>query len=127
MAAVVPLSSLHSTEPPNLYVVPAPERRPDVVYRRRRLGAALLAVVVLVALVLAVRLAAAALGGVSASAPEAPLSPVPAHVVQPGDTLWSVAEALTPPGDDVRVTVDRLQRAHGSAALQVGQRLVLPT
>jgi LysM repeat protein len=127
MAAVVPLSSVRLTEPPNLYVVPAPEAPPVAVYRRRRFVAALLAATMLVALVLAVRLAAAALGGVAASAPEAPLSPAPAHVVQPGDTLWSVADALTPPGRDVRITVDRLERTHGSAALQVGQRLALPT
>jgi hypothetical protein len=44
------------------------------------------------------------------------------YVVQPGDTLWSVAKKVAP-GHDVRATVDRLVSLNGSAALRVGQRL----
>jgi LysM repeat protein len=46
------------------------------------------------------------------------------YVVQPGDTLWSIARELTPTGD-IRAEVDRLQDLNGTAALQVGQRLRL--
>ncbi len=45
-------------------------------------------------------------------------------VVQPGDTLWSIAEDIDPDGD-VRATVDRLADRNGGAALTVGQRLVV--
>ena len=55
-------------------------------------------------------------GSASASVP---------HVVQPGETLWTIARALQPRGD-VRPLVDRLAKAHGGAALQVGDRIPLP-
>ena len=48
------------------------------------------------------------------------------YVVQPGDTLWAIAERFTPEGIDVRHTVDRLSDAAGGALLQPGQRIVLP-
>jgi LysM repeat protein len=47
------------------------------------------------------------------------------HIVQPGDTLWSIARRLQPEGD-LRPLVDRLAMAHGGAALQVGERIGLP-
>ncbi len=46
------------------------------------------------------------------------------HVVQPGDTLWSIAGRLDTDGD-VRDTVDRLAARNGGSAITVGQRLVL--
>lgn len=45
-------------------------------------------------------------------------------VVQPGDTLWSIAKALDPDGD-LRATVDRLADRNGGSTLTVGQRLVI--
>jgi nucleoid-associated protein YgaU len=48
------------------------------------------------------------------------------HIVQPGDTVWTIARALAEPGDDVRELVDRVVDANGGAALEVGQRLALP-
>ncbi|MFN3217568.1 MAG: LysM peptidoglycan-binding domain-containing protein [Acidimicrobiales bacterium] len=45
-------------------------------------------------------------------------------VVQPGDTLWSIAEDLDPDGD-LRATVDRLADRNGGSTLTVGQRLVV--
>lgn len=48
-------------------------------------------------------------------------------VVQPGDTLWSIASAHYP-SDDVRVRVDDIERANGlhSPVIEVGQTLQLP-
>jgi LysM repeat protein len=52
---------------------------------------------------------------------------VAAHVwvVQPGDTLWGIAQRLEP-GADVRPLVDVLSREVHGRPLQVGQRLTLP-
>jgi nucleoid-associated protein YgaU len=49
------------------------------------------------------------------------------HVVRTGDTLWSIATAHYA-GDDPREAVWRIRRANGldAAALQPGQRLLLP-
>ena len=48
-------------------------------------------------------------------------------VVEPGDTLWSIASAHYP-ADDVRVSVDDIEQANGlpGPAIQVGQSLRLP-
>jgi LysM repeat protein len=46
------------------------------------------------------------------------------HVVQPGDTLWSIA-AVVAPGSDPRPIVDELARRSGGAGLQPGQRIAL--
>ncbi len=48
-------------------------------------------------------------------------------VVQPGDTLWSIASAHYP-GDDVRVRVDDIERLNGlhSPLIEAGQTLRLP-
>jgi LysM repeat protein len=47
------------------------------------------------------------------------------YVVQPGDTLWSVAARLDR-GGDLRDTVQALAAANGGSAITAGQRLVLP-
>jgi Tfp pilus assembly protein FimV len=44
------------------------------------------------------------------------------YVVQPGDTVWSIARRLDPQGD-VRATVDALVERHGSASVEIGDRL----
>lgn len=46
------------------------------------------------------------------------------YIVQPGDTLWTVAAALDSTGD-VRDTVDQLADLNGGSALTVGQRLII--
>ena len=46
-------------------------------------------------------------------------------VVQPGDTLWSIATWLDP-GADTRRLVDQLSGLAGSTVLRPGQRLVIP-
>jgi len=104
-------------------------RVPASVYARRRLGALLLAVVVVAVLSFAVRLVPGTLGGVPSRAPErvpALASPDASLVVvvQPGDTLWTIARRLAP-GADPRALVDRIAATNGGAALFVGQRLVV--
>ena len=93
------------------------------VYRRRRLGA-----LIIIGLLVAVGLSV-----MSAPSSGASRSPLPAagtdaaveYVVQPGDTLWSIAAEIAPDADR-RIVVDRLAGANGGVDLQVGQRLVLP-
>ena len=76
-------------------------------FRRRRLVAAALAVGVL----LAARVLLAGLGGGPLASEPPASSPAPialtTYVVQPGDTVWSIARSLLPEGD-VRPLVDRL-------------------
>jgi LysM repeat protein len=47
-----------------------------------------------------------------------------AYIVQPGDTLWSIASSLTDGG--IRDYVAELISLNGGASIDVGQRLVLP-
>ncbi len=71
------------------------------------------------------RQAGAALGGVSLATPERhpPVgSPYVVHVVQPGDTLWSIAEALAPDRDP-REVVDLLRDARDSDTLVPGETI----
>lgn len=78
---------------------------PAAVYRRRRVVAALLVVGLLVGLGL----------GLTALIPDAP--PMPAAtttaMLAPGDTLWDVAVAVTPPGGDPRVTLEQIRELNG--------------
>ncbi len=97
----------------------------QAIYRRRRLAAvALLVLTTSVVLLLASAvLARSAGGGTPTSAAGTSSSAV--HIVQPGETLWSIARSIAPE-TDARLLVDRLVAANGGAALQVGQRLQLP-
>lgn len=75
-------------------------------------------------------LAAFSLGRVSGSVAVAGDTAPPAHeevVVQPGDTLWSLAREVAP-GRDPRPVVDALRRLNEleGAGLTAGQRLLLP-
>jgi Tfp pilus assembly protein FimV len=99
---------------------PAVSHHPVYVARRRRV------VVLSVASVLAgLALFAVMLGRVPASGSERhPVSPI-THVVQPGETLWSIAQRVHP-GGDVASYVDRLVRANGGNTIQVGQQIVVP-
>jgi len=97
-------------------------------YRRRRLAVALLALGVVV---VAAR-AGVALGGSPLAAPERrpassalPAGGAASVVVEPGDTLWSIATRLAP-ADDPRPLVDELSDARGGAPLQPGERVRLP-
>ena len=96
------------------------------VVRRRRIVLATLSAGMLVALALpwggAGRPPLATPGPVLAGAT---VSPHAIYVVQPGDTMWSIAERLAP-GGDPRPVVAELESQMGSDTLQPGQRLRLP-
>ncbi|MGK2947482.1 MAG: LysM peptidoglycan-binding domain-containing protein [Acidimicrobiales bacterium] len=96
-------------------------------YRRRRLVAALVALALLAATLLLASAAVAGIAGGDPSSAAGESSPTASAtvVVQPGDTLWTIA-AATQPEVDVRVAVDRLVALNGSGPLVVGQELVLP-
>jgi hypothetical protein len=104
----------------------APGRQAQqAVYQRRRIVAVALAGLLVAAVLLLASAAMARPAGGGAPASAAGSSAPAIHIVQPGDTLWSIARQLDP-GADVRLTVDRLVDLNGGAPLQVGQRLLLP-
>ena len=82
---------------------------------------------------LRLRRAALALGAVLlvgialASAVHGDTRPATTIVVQPGDTVWSIASEHYP-GDDVRLRVQDIEEANGlhGPRLEVGQSLKLP-
>jgi LysM domain len=110
---------------------PAVRRLPDRAtrMRRRRLIVLVAAVLVAVGAVAGVR-ALSSLASVPSSPDPAPLdggsTPVAGqvYVVQPGDTLWSLAQRIAPDRDP-RPVVDALRRANGGPDLQAGDRLRL--
>ena len=108
-----------------LYVAPSRPSR-AAAYRRRRVFALLVLVAFAIGLFLAVRTVTATLGGVPASAPEGPFPRAGARVVivQPGDTVWSIARAAMPDGD-IRGLVDELVASH-DGPLEPGDRLLVP-
>jgi hypothetical protein len=55
----------------------------------------------------------------------AAVTPGSDYVVQPGDTMWSIARHLDP-GGDPRVIVADLESQVGSDALQPGEHIHLP-
>jgi hypothetical protein len=91
---------------------------PAATYARRRLVVGTL----LAVLVVAVAIGVSWLGHPAPAALDArPVAEVQV-LVQPGDTVWSIAEGLAP-GTDVRPVVDAIVAANGGADLVVGQRL----
>jgi nucleoid-associated protein YgaU len=127
---------------PVLVVLPPVTRPGARVYRRRRLAVLAAALGLVLVGVLAFSQLTASSSGTAGEVKMAPASApivhnpaaygasgqrVPAravYVVQPGDTLWSIARAIDPAGD-TRATVDRLVALNGGAALEPGQRLRL--
>ena len=113
----------------------APSRLAQQARYRRLVAAA----VVLVAIVAIVLLATAAVARIAGSAPSAAGGPsptsadasgaagvaAPSVVVQPGDTLWSIAAEVAPT-TDVRITVDQLIALNGRSPIVPGQELTLP-
>ncbi|MDQ3384584.1 MAG: LysM peptidoglycan-binding domain-containing protein [Actinomycetota bacterium] len=105
--------------------VPPRSRRPlpAATYRRRRLVVGL---AVGLAAVAAVRGLTSGEGDVATRAGDVVVEDaVRLHVVQPGDTYWSIASSLGGAGD-IRGAVDELSAANGDRPLQVGDRVSLP-
>jgi len=97
------------------------------VYRRRRtLAAAVLATAVFLASLAGGELVGRVNGSPGSTPVGAAGEPV-VYVVQPGDTLWEIAERINPPGVDLRLTVDRLAVASGGPLILPGQRITLPS
>jgi hypothetical protein len=103
---------------------------------RRQPGHPLVAAVALLVLVLAGgSIVDVVAGVVSRHAPVARAAPVHAvataevedggYLVRPGQTYWSIAEAL-PGSGDIRARVDALQAANDGKVLHAGDRLVVP-
>lgn len=126
MTAVVhansPVHGFRLQAPTSSIVLPLPAS----VYRRRRiLVAAVLSSVVFLASLVAGEVAGQVNGSPGSTPVGAAGEPV-VYVVQPGDSLWAIAERITPSGVDVRHTVDRLAAASGGPLLHPGQKIVLP-
>ncbi len=99
--------------------VPAPTGR----LRLTRRGRA-----VLVLLFVTLCFVAFSLGRTSSQASTTPIGPATRAVtVEPGQTLWQIAETVAP-GADPRDTVDRIRELNGmsSAPVRAGQRLIVP-
>ncbi len=100
----------------------AEQRASTQVYVRRRLLVSLVLVAVVVALVAGAGNVLANRGGAPASA--SAVRPAISYVVQPGDTLWSIAQSVR--GTATPSYVDTLVAVNGGASLQVGQVITLP-
>jgi len=111
-------------------------RRPGhMVYLRRRVLVALIAVALIVLVAIAAGTVLADRGTVPASSPT--IRPAPAaaqvaaqapeslYVVQAGDTLWAIAEGHHG-SSSVSGYLDRLIERNGGTHLQIGQALTLP-
>lgn len=99
-----------------------PRRVSSKVQARRRIAVALLVFTVLTAVLVPAR---AAFGGRSLVASErhtAVEDNVTSIVVQPGDTLWSIAKRLEPKSDP-REIVHKLDNARNGAPLQAGETI----
>lgn len=96
---------------------PSPMRTRAQAFRRRRLFAVLLSGVLFV---MAAR-TGVALGSSTGGAAE-PTPPVE-YVVEPGDTLWTIASALDPDRDP-REVVDALVVVRGNSPLQPGETIL---
>ena len=107
---------------PELRLVGDGTRGTDVrVYRRRRLVA-----VVLLAVVLAVATVAGTAALSRPATAGAPAQGRQTHLVEAGETYWSIAADRHHGSGDLRVEVDRLIDANGGRALFPGDRIELP-
>ena len=100
------------------------------VLRRRRVVALGALVLLLMGLWFGLQAALGRIGGSPLAIADAPggLQPAASRtwIVRPGDTLWSIAEAVDPKGD-VRPLVDRLAAELGGTALYPGESIGIPT
>lgn len=98
---------------------------PQKIYRRRRLVfLSMVGLIVFLSVLMANEIIGRIHGVPGGAVVEAAGQPV-VYVVQPGDTLWEIADKFNPEGTDIRHTVDELADITGGAQLQPGQRIVL--
>lgn len=119
MAIAAPFPPVRA--PHRVSAQPAPVRRPVRLTRRGRLALGLVTAFLAV-------LALAAISPQADAADVASGAPATASVVvQPGDTVWSIARALAP-GADPRDLVGRIRDLNGltDAMVVAGQVLVVP-
>ncbi len=124
-----------------LGLTPSPSSVPDptghrlvgqpnrAVLRRRRIVAVGLLALVVLGCSFGLQAALGRIGGGPLAITDAPggLQPAAARIwiVRPGDTLWSIAEAVDPRGD-VRPLVDRLAAETGRTVLYPGEAISVP-
>ena len=118
---VAPARRLRLIEPDRQLSPRSARSHQRAVYRRRRVLAALVGL----GLLLTIARAGAALGGSSLATSER-LPHVQQVVVQPGDTLWSIAERVAP-GHDVRPIVDKMEQLLGTDTVRSGQLISVRT
>jgi LysM repeat protein len=105
----------------DLAAAPVPAPRPVRLTRRGRVVLIIAAVLVAAGLVVAGATAAQASGPAAAHSGDSRV------FVQPGDTLWSIAQRTDPGADPQAVVTDILQANHlSTATVTVGQRLWVP-
>jgi hypothetical protein len=107
--------------------VPTAGRPTAATFWRRRFAAALVTLAIVVPAVSLAAQAGSALGGSSLAAPERhpTAENLTRVVVEPGDTLWSIAEQLVD-GGDPRPVVDALIEARGTTVVVPGETVVWP-
>jgi LysM repeat protein len=105
-----------------MYVV-RPPRATELRFVRRRVGALVFAVALIGSVGVVAGDGLADRGGVPASTSAAGRSAAP-YVVQPGDTMWAIAERVG--HGSTALYVDALITLNGSSVLVPGQQLRLP-
>jgi LysM repeat protein len=125
LTAALPNSRQHSAQRYTV-VLPGPLAEPHpstTVYVRRRLLVSLVLATMLAIVWLSAGNVLANRGGAPASA--SAVRPASTYVVQPGDTLWSIASMYH--GSASQSTyVDALVQVNGGAGIQIGQVIALP-
>lgn len=119
-------------EPASGRIRPTGRLHPSV-YRRRRILAAGLCLLGVAVLLLLAQLIQAGIGGGPLSSADAAAGSPPMiaagtrdYVVQPGDTLWTIAGRVDPNGDE-RPLVDALQRELGTTDIYPGEHIAIPS
>lgn len=107
-------------------VVPArPERAVEAPVHLTRRGRVVVLLALVVAGVVAMLALSGVVGGAAAGTPDRPMTAT--VVVQPGQTLWSIARDVAP-GADRQETIARIVQLNAlpSTGVSAGERLVVP-